>query len=269
MRHPSSIVVGAAALAVLAGASCRREASQTEPARTTTEGGTTTAPASKDAAERDMTLVRAVNAVPAPAPADVYADEMKVFEGVAYKEVTPYKELQDNDVTFKLQLGDPPGQSVDEEKEMLLDGRHYTVMAMPGGRNQAPTLKVLADEITPPELGKVKIRVVNASPDDRDVAVVVSSQKDPIITGVGSADNTSYKEIEPYTGKLILRDEEKNAVVAEVPASLEAGKLYTVIVLGRTAGTPKAEALMVQDELAPSSSTSPREAPAAGASPKY
>jgi hypothetical protein len=250
-KQPSLIAtVGVASLALIVGSSCRREAAQTEPAKTTTEGGTTTAPPAKEAAQRDAALVRAVNAIPAPAPADIYADDLKAFSDVKYKEITPYKELQDNEVTFKVELAGNP-QASDQEREILMDGRHYTVFAMPGAKKDDPAaLRVLADELVPPDPGKSKVRVVNTSPDAPNMDLMIAGQKDPVISGVGRQDSTGYKEIVPVMGKITLRDDQKQ-VVANVDATMEPGKLYTVIVVGKTTGTPKAEAFVVQDELAP------------------
>jgi hypothetical protein len=250
-KQPSIIAtIGVASLALIVGSSCRREAAQTEPAKTTTEGGTTTAPPAKEAAERDAALVRAVNAISGQASADIYADDMKAFSGLAYKEITPYKELRDNEVTFKVELAGNP-EPADQEQELLMDGRHYTVFAMPGAdKNERANLKVLADELVPPDPGKAKVRVVNASPTASNVDVMVAGQQDPLISGVGAQDHTGYKEIDPVMGKITLRDDQKKQV-ANVDATLEAGKLYTVIVVGKTAGTPKAEAIVVQDEVAP------------------
>ena len=253
MRKQSSlIVVGVAVLATAAGTSCRREAAQTEPARTTTEQGTSVAPPAKEAAERDAALVRAVNAV--PGPANIYADDQKLFSDLEYKTITPYKEILDNEVTFKLEMpGVASPEPVAREQELLMDGRHYTVVALPNADDKKPAdLRVLADEITPPDQGKAKVRVVNATPSENNLDVLIPGQKDPIITDVGAKDVAGYKEIDPVAGKLVFRDDKSKAMVAEVPATLEAGKLYTVFVMGKKGASGKAEALMVQDELTPS-----------------
>jgi hypothetical protein len=270
MRKQASflVTVGLAVLATFAGPSCRREASQTEPAKTTTEGGTTTAPPAKEVAERDMALVRAVNAIPGAGQADIYADDLKAFTNLEYKTVTPYKELRDNEVTFKVQLTGNP-EPTDQEQEMLMDGHHYTVFAMPGDKEKPAELKVLADELVPPEAGKIKVRVVNASADAGNVDVMVAGQKEPVISGVGMKDHTGYKEISPVEGKITLRDDQKKRVVAEVPASMESGKLYTVIVLGKTAGSPKAEAFVVQDELTAAPGSTPPKSTGSATPPKY
>jgi hypothetical protein len=262
-KNPSFVVVAVAALATAAGMSCSREAKQTEAARTTTEQGTSVAPPAKEAAERDAALVRAVNA--APQTTDIYADDLKLFSNLEYKTVTPYKEIRDNEVTFKLEA---PGSTTASDpmarnQEMLMDGRHYTVVALPNADQKKPAdLRVLSDELVPPDPGKVKVRVVNATRMENDMDVMVPGKKDPVITDVGTNDVAGYKEIDPVAGKLIFRDDKRKTVVAEVPATLESGKLYTVFVIGngKAGAAGKAEAVMVQDELtpaAPGMSTAP------------
>jgi uncharacterized protein DUF4397 len=249
MRHNRFLVAGAALLAASAWSSCRSEANRNEPVRTSTEGGTTTAPPASSVSERDASLVRVVQAIPAHTPANVYADDLNAFPNLDYKTVTPYKELRDNEVTFKVELAGQTPPPADKENELLMDGRHYTVVAMPGEKDQPAQLKVLSDEITPPEAGKAKVRVVNASPDAGKVDVMVPGDRDPVLKGIGINDDSGFKEIAPVTGKILVRDEVGKRVVAEVPGPLEAGKIYTVVVVGRKVGTPKTEAVMIKDEL--------------------
>lgn len=249
MRNKQLLAAGVALLATIAWSSCRSEANRTEPVRTTTEGGATTAPPASAVAERDASLVRVVQAIPAQTPADVYADDMKAFPNLDYKTVTPYQEMRDNEVTFKVELAGQTPPPADKENELLMDGRHYTVVAMPGEKDQPAHLKVLSDEITPPEAGKAKVRVVNASPDAGKVDVMIPGDRDPVMSGIGMNDESGYKEIDPVAGKILVRDEARKRVVAEVAGPLEAGKIYTVVVMGRKVGTPKAEAVMIKDEL--------------------
>jgi hypothetical protein len=250
-------LVAAAALVLSA---CSREADRTEVAKTTTEEGTQAAPPATVAAERDAALVRAVNAIP-QGKAAVLADETTAFPDLDYKTVTPYKELRDTQVTFKLQRdGQPAAEPADENLEMLLDGRHYTVVAMPGAdEGERPQIKVLSDELVPPEQGKAKVRVVNASPDVGEVDVAVAGVKEPLISGLNPTNESDYRDVGPVSGKLIVRgsgQDGKGQVVAEAPtASIESGKIYTIFVMGRTKGSPRAEAVVVEDELVPTATT--------------
>ena len=41
-----------------------------------------------------MALLRVVHAIPADSTVDVFADDNKVFDSLAYKTVTPYREIR-------------------------------------------------------------------------------------------------------------------------------------------------------------------------------
>jgi hypothetical protein len=210
--------------------------------------------------ERETSMVRVVNAIPGGQPADVWAGDAKTFSAVDYKTVTPYKEVRENLVTFKVQQG-TEGTPLAQNTETLADGKHYTLFALPDEKGTGANLKVLADEMTPVEGSKARVRVVNASPGTKDVQVVIPGRKDPLVTGIGVAENSEYKEIDPVAGRLVVQGDEKKDVVAEVAnASFEPGKSYTLLVLGRAVGTGKAEAMLIPDETRVS-------APGAGASP--
>jgi hypothetical protein len=131
---------------------------------------------------------------------------------------------------------------------------------MPGAdEGERPQIKVLSDELVPPEQGKAKVRVVNASPDVGEVDVAVAGAKEPLISGLNATNESDYRDVGPVSGKLIVRGsgrDGKGQVVAEAPsASIESGKIYTIFVMGRTGGSPKAEAVVVEDELVPTATT--------------
>jgi Domain of unknown function (DUF4397) len=239
------------AVAALAGSACSRS-NENRATQTTTKEGTSTAPAGKLEAERDQALVRVVNAIPGSTPADVVAGDNKAFSHVDYKTVTPYKELPEERVTLKLMSSDKAtSEPLAENSEGLSGGQRYTVIALPGKLGKPAELRVLNDNLTPPSEGKAKVRVVHASPDTGDVDVMVEGKKDPLFNGINVDTAAGYKEVEPMHGTIEVRDESKK-MVAKVPnTSFEPGKLYTMFVVGRSAGTPKVEAVTVEDQLIP------------------
>jgi Domain of unknown function (DUF4397) len=244
-RQPKFVLLGLAT-AALSGA-CRETTNHPR-------GVASPAPAdiSASAAERDTSLVRVVHAIPGGAPADVYAGDEKAFSGVEYKTVTPYAGIEDNHVTFRLRAAGQLGEPLAENRELLLDGNQYTIVAMPGERGEAAELKVLKDEQVSPAEGKAKLRVVNASADSGELEILLDGRKDPLVGSLEAADDRGYREVEPATGKLIVRDKDKGRVVAEASnANLSPGRAYTMLVVGRTAGSPRAEVIVIEDGLAP------------------
>ena len=243
------------AAATLAGAACG-PADENRATQTTTEEGTSTAPGSEQAAASDRALVRVMNAIPGSQPADVMAGDQRAFTNVDYKTVTPYKEIPQDASSLKLMAsGQDQAMPMAEKSEGLTAGDRYTVVAMPGEAGAAAELIVLNDDVTPPSEGKAKVRIIHASRDVGEVSVALSGREDALFDGVNAAGTSGYKEVEPSQGSLEVRAEDKKAVLARVPdASFQPGKLYTVLVVGRTDGTSKVEAVTFEDQLIPAPS---------------
>jgi len=75
---------------------------KTEQATTTNaDGKTSSAPSGEQAANSKMALVRFVNALPGDSR-DVYFGDIKAFQGVSFKTVTPYKQLPSERQDFRV-----------------------------------------------------------------------------------------------------------------------------------------------------------------------
>lgn len=227
---------------------CSRESSQDRSVKTTTETGSSTAPASSDAAERDKALVRVVHAMPAKSAVDAFAGDSRTFSNITYKTVTPYAELADDRQQLTLK---PAGQSeaLTENSENFAGGKHYTLIAMPSSaQDPKPELKVLADDLTPPTAGKARVRVINASPDVGEIDVYVMNNAQKLFGGVKFKSEAGYSEITPTTTVVELRPEGKKQPLLMLPQfSFEPNKTYTIVVMGR-AKNNQLEAVTVEDQ---------------------
>lgn len=239
--------VAAAALAVVA---CQNgRSTDNTPITTTTPAGQSAAPPSNDVAARDHALVRVVHAVPAAAPVDVYADEQRVFNGVEYKSVTPYREVPGERAAFEVRAaGAAAGEPLARNSEGLDDGDHYTVFAVPDDK-AGTELLVVKDEQSLPPSGKARLRVVNATPDGGDIDLVASGQKDPLVGGVNRETVSGYETIDPMSGTITVRpDGKQRTLVTLRDVHFDAGKSYTVVVVGRAGASAKLDAIVIQDE---------------------
>jgi hypothetical protein len=229
---------------------------------TSTDSGTSTAPPAKEAKQRNNALVRVINAVPGEMSLDIFAGDQKVFESVAFKKVTPYKEVSDDRHSFRVRhSGHDTAQPIAENSEGLSGGKHYTIVVMPG-TNDRTTLYVVNDNITTPPADKAQVRVIHASPDAGEVDVVDKQGNKELFSGVNFERGTSYMDVDPMKTTLEVRQEGQDKAVVTVPnANFESGKFYTIVVTGLTKGTPKLQALMVEDQLgsAPTASTASQE----------
>lgn len=227
---------------------------QNQPVTTTTNSNgrtaTTTAPPSSQVEDRDKALARVVHAIPGAGAVDVFAENNKVFTKVAYKSVTPYREIPDNRQTFRVRpTGQDTATPLVEDSEGFSDGQHYTIIALPtdGGRAD---LRFVRDNISAPSSGKAKVRVIHAAAGVGEVDIYARGNNHALFDGIDFPSESSYNEIDPFTGALEVRREGQNTPALTIPnARFEAGKIYTVIVMGRATGTPRLEAVIVEDQL--------------------
>lgn len=202
-----------------------------DPVVSSTPGSKTTSESGDSAARRGKSLVRWVNAMPDQS-LDLTTEDRATFVNVAFKEVTPYTEIGDNMVKFRVRAND--GDSVlAENSETLLDGHRYTLVTMPT-ENGTVTIKVVRDELVP-DSGKARIRVVQASPGLSDVDVALSSQKDLVFDNVKYGAEAGYKDVTPGTATLEFRLGEPPHVTVPLrlkTMSLAAGRAYTLVIVG-------------------------------------
>jgi hypothetical protein len=228
---------------------CERS-TKNEPITTTTPAGESTAPSSAAAERRDDALVRFVNAMPSKAAVDLYADDSRTFDNVAFRSVTPYHEVDGQRYTFKLR---PSGSTQDtplaSNSEGLHDGDYYTVFAVPGDKG-TPMLRVVEDDFSAPREGKARVRVVHASGDVGELAVFERGRDKSLFDGVDFQSVTDYDEVDAWSGALEIKPEDGDSVLATIPdATFEAGKVYTIVVVGNMRTAPKAEAFVIEDRI--------------------
>ena len=194
--------------------------------------------------------MRVVHAIPAGAPVDVFAGDLVVFDDLGYKSVTAYRVLQADRYAFALRpAGMATAKPLATNSEALDDGKYYTVFALPGDGRSA-NLRVIDDELDAPVSGKARVRLVQAGSDAGEVDIVASGKTDRIFDAIDFQTVTRYKDIEPMNGSLEIRAQGQPVTVAAVPnALMEAGRSYTLVIVGSVRSTPKIDAFLIQDEL--------------------
>jgi hypothetical protein len=242
---------------LLLAAACSSEPKQTQPVTTKTGSGTSTAPPAREAQQRDNALVRVINTVPGSVSVDVFADDQKVFESVAFRNVTPYKELSGDRHSFRVrQAGHDTAQPIAENSKDLIGGRHYTIVVMPD-TNDKTAVDLVNDNITDPPADKALVRVIHASPDAGDVDVVDKQGDKKLFSGLKFQKGTSYLVVDPIKTTLEMRQEGQDKAIVTLPnANFEKGKFYTIVVTGHAKGMPKLQTLMVEDQLSTAATAS-------------
>ncbi len=227
------------------------EANRTEPVSSTTGGSTTTASPAASVAARDFAFLRVIHAVPGGGPVDVVTDRGTSVSGASYKQVTPYAEVHSEQQNIRIvPAGTPNAEPLANNREIMVAGHHYTALVTPNTDGTGVNLRIIDDNITPPDTGRAKVRVIHASPDAGEVDVYARGNNTALFSGVNYQTTSSYNSVTPMVATLELRPAGQQRAALVVPnARFEAGKLYTVVVSGRAKGTPKLEATIIQDEL--------------------
>ncbi len=233
--------------AVVLTAACN-ESRDTGTVTSKTDGGTSSAPAAEAVEERDAALVRVVNAVPGGQPVNIWAGDSAAFRSVAYKKATAYREIPDNMFNFQIKAS-AGGEALAENRENLKDGGHYTIVALPdqGGADKR-NLRVLDDEQKPMAADKARVRFINGVPSDVDVDVFLRGREDALFDGVNFKSEAGWNDVDPASGTLQVRPDNKNTVLATLGnVKLEGGKSYTFVLSGAPG---KYELIRIEDTVA-------------------
>jgi hypothetical protein len=211
-------------------------------------GNTSEAPPAEAVEEREMALIRVVNAVPG-AQVTIWAGDSSAFQGVEYKKATEYREIADDRFNFSIRAAGPESEALAENRENLEDGGHYTVVALPADGDPADrNLRVLNDDLKPVDPAKARVRFINGIPGNNDVDVFLRGREDAIFDGVNFNTEAGWNEIEPGSGTLVVRPDGKSSTLASLPSvKLEGGKSYTFVLAGKVG---KGEIIRIEDVVA-------------------
>jgi hypothetical protein len=91
---------------------------------------------------------------------------------------------------------------------------------------------------------------MHASPDAGELDIVDKQENKKLFSGLHFEKGTSYMNVDPVRGTLEIRQEDQDKAIMTLPnANFEKGRFYTIVVTGYLKGTPKLEALLVEDHL--------------------
>jgi hypothetical protein len=244
MNFSVKTALASAALVALCACSSNTKTSQNVSSETPNSAPSTT-PSGQAAAANKQALVRFVQAV--PGKMDLWFGDEKVFSNVAYKDVTQYTELPAERHDFKLApAGTNQPTAPASNSEGLSAGRHYTIVAQ--RKNGKLDIDVVNDDLTAPQSGKAKVRVINAATGLGSIDVYDPAGK--VVTGVSADSASGYENVAPAQGTLEIRRADKHTDVARVPNfTVEADKLYTIVIAGGAGH--RYEAIPVTDQLTP------------------
>jgi len=245
-RTKALTAIGVGLLLTLAGCSTNKTA-QNSPVESSGDGKGT-APAAATAKQADQAMVRFINATN-DSKTLAFGDTM-TFTGIGERDVTAYKTLPAERHDFKVFAKDDRSAPLATNSEGLTAGKHYTVIAL-ADKSGKTSLDSVSDDLTPPDAGQAKVRVINLAPGMENVDLY-AGQSSPFISGAGFEHATDYKSLNPVEARLAVRHGmSKRDAVPVKDLSLEAGKLYTVLVFQDSKGKIKVKTIKDEFTAAP------------------
>jgi hypothetical protein len=247
-RHtPLSVLILIVIAAI--GVACDRTETKTSSVTTSTPAGTSTAPSPAAAGHRDEALVRIVHAVPTAAQLDLFAGDLMLFDGLGFKSVTPYRAIDGQRYAFALKpAGMPRAKPLSSNTEGLEDGHFYTALAMPGD-DRVPHLRIVSDQLDTPPAGKALLRIVHAGVDAGTIDVREAGSANTLFDKVAYQTVSDYRAVSPINDAIEIIG--GGRALTTFNARLEAGRYYTVVIVGTADLTPRLEAFLIEDALSP------------------
>ena len=243
-------VVALLATALIAGA-CDQAETSSAKITSSSPAGTSTVPSADAAKQRDNALVRVVHAVPSGTTFDLFAGDLLLFDGLGFKTVTPYRAVDGKRYAFALRpAGMTQAKPLSSNTEDLKDGDFYTAIAMPGD-GHGPHLRVVNDHLDSPASGKARLRVVHAGTDSGNIDVRSGDASATLFDNLEYQSVSDYRDVAPMNGQMQIVSAGRSAPVATTAAHLEAGRFYTLVVVGNAAAPNKVEAFLIEDALTP------------------
>jgi hypothetical protein len=247
IRKGGSLVVSLVAMGAAAG--CARR--DNDVARTDTDSVAT---ADRD----DMTMVRFVHAAAnAPNLSVSTGDQGPVFSQVSFKDVTPYREIEDNRPEFQAKpANEPASEPVAKNAELVLDGKYYTVIAVPSDDGRGVELETLRDDGDKGDVAKARVRFVHAAPRAGDIDVIVNDMPEPLFDDVKFGGDPNYREVAPGAALIQVRAGKGDRVLLRMSEmQFAAGESVTIVLTHPSASSDKIEAIRITDQERPATGT--------------
>ncbi|MEU5692940.1 DUF4397 domain-containing protein [Actinosynnema sp. NPDC020468] len=149
------------------------------------------------------------------------------IKGVAYGALSGYQRIESGTYTVAMRPAgaDPASAPVISATLDGETGRAYTVAGL--GKYANLALDVLADDITLPPANQARVRVVNAAP----LAGGLTVKRDgaPLVEKAAFGVAGDYRLV--AAGRTVLRLTSTQGALTDLPVTLEAGSVYSVLVL--------------------------------------
>jgi hypothetical protein len=175
--------------------------------------------------------LRVMHASPNTPAVDVLADGSVVLPSVAYPVNSAYLPVNPKTYALKVNVAGTANTAISASLPVT-KAQAQSVYAVNFLSSVEPL--VVADDLTPPAAGKAKLRVIHASPDAGSVDVLVNGTI--VLPNVPFKAAAAYLTVDAGTYTVKLNAAGTATTALSAPVTLVAGKIYTAIAIGSTAG---------------------------------
>jgi hypothetical protein len=92
---------------------------------------------------------------------------------------------------------------------------------------------------------------VHGGSDAGELDIRASGAGASLFEGVDFQAVTAYADIAPVNGAIDIHGEGRATPIASVPAQIEAGRFYTLVIVGSARSAPRLEAFLIEDAPSP------------------
>ena len=207
-------------------------------------GGAAPAPAGNEVAKLDAALVRIVNADPTNLSTSYKFQDRLISTHVPYMGISEFTPVEEGTGRLLLENEVAP-KEVAATTQTFVKGNRYTIVRMTNSADKVE-LNVINDKMTPPAEGKAKVRFVVASPWLGEFTIASAAPGKKAFQSLEPHTTMDYADVDPYEGALELYGKSNRKLVGKVDGvKFEAGKLYTVIILGGRNNLPVEKLILV------------------------
>lgn len=215
---------------------CGGDAQTEREVTTEMADGTVATSMSGDAAdERNVALLRVVNAAPDLSQLRIRGDNMQQLPAVEYQKVSDYQTISDSWNRFEVSgATDGIYAPLETNRGMMIDGFRYTMIVLREEDGGELSTRILKDEISA-DNSKAYVRVIHAARGTDEINVVAQGG-DTLFNGLNFGSEGGFENVDPWSGTLEIRTEDGNRQLLSLPnVVFEAGTSYTIVVTRRAA----------------------------------
>ena len=191
--------------------------------------------------KNNTSLVRIFHAAPQLENVDVYVDNQKVFDNLAFGDFTRYVYLDQGEHNVSVYKAGQKDRAIINQIVDIPSQQVFTVAAT--GNLDDLGLLVIPDKVSKsPSQNYTAVRLIHQSPNAPSVDISVN--KNTLFEDIKFGEGTDYVDLNPGTYNIDVLLNSDKSVVLPLKVSLNANKIYTLYIIGNP---PNLQAIQAVD----------------------